>query len=248
MISLSQFKVVESPVEYYVSEDLPPMPVDSVFDVYVNGGYVATLVMSPYWVEEATIGFLVGEGMVGLGDIRGITVSRESRVVGVEVSNFKGRRRFFFDDCVALAEQASPVKSTARVAATTLEDLIGDFESRSSTKPGVQATGVYDLGRGEAVIAYDVSRYSSLAKALGYALKHKFNMGESILVTTGRASGDLITMTANTGIPIAITTKNPIYSGYIAAITYKVTLIVTSKSKNGKVNLKPLTYPERLIT
>ncbi len=96
-------------------------------------------------------------------------------------------------------------------------------------------------------MAYDVSRYSSLAKALGYAIKNKYNMGESVVVTSGRASGDLIVMTANTGIPMVVTTKSPIYSGYVAAITYKVTLITISR-RSGEVKLRVLTYPERVVT
>jgi formate dehydrogenase accessory protein FdhD len=97
------------------------------------------------------------------------------------------------------------------------------------------------------VVAYDVSRYSSLAKALGYAIKSKYNMGESVVVTSGRASGDLIVMTANTGIPVVATTKSPIYSGYVAAITYKVTLITISR-RSGEVKLRVLAYPERVVT
>jgi len=241
-----RFVVVELNADYYLSGDLPPMPIDSSFDVYVNGGYVASLVMSPSWVEEAVIGFLVGEGMVSFNGIKSLTVSRESKVVSVEVEGFKGRRKFFFDDCVALMSQASKVKSELKVPITVLEELYMDFEFRSSEKQGVQVTGVYDLRSMGGVVAYDVSRYSSLAKALGYAIKHNFNVRESMVITTGRASGDLIVMTANTGIPIVVTTKNPIYSGYIAAITYRVTLVIALR-KGDDVILKILTYPERVV-
>ncbi len=245
-VDLGRFSVVELNVSYYLSEDLPPMPLDSSFDVYVNGGYVASLVLSPSWVEEAVIGFLVGEGMASFNDIKGLDVSMESKAVNVVIEGFRGRRRFFFDDCVALASQASRVTSRLEVSKTVLEKLYEDFDLRSSEKQGVQATGLYDLRGGRGVIAYDVSRYSSLAKALGYAIKHSYNMGESVVITTGRASGDLIAMTANSGVPIVVTTKNPIYSGYVAATTYKVTLIIASR-REGRIRLKTLTYPERIL-
>jgi len=246
-VDLGSFSVVESPVDYYVSSDAPPMPLDSSFDVYVNGGYVASLVMSPSWVEEAVVGFLVGEGMVKPGGIRSVVVSMESRSVLVEAVEFKGRTRFFFDDCVALASRASPVKSKLRVAWSALKELIEDFESRASKKQGVQATAVYDLSQNTGVIAYDVSRYVSAAKALGYTVKHGFKAEECVAVTTGRASGDLVASVANTGIPILVTTKNPIYSGYIAATTYKVTLIITTREK-GETKPRILTWPERILT
>ena len=245
-MGLEGFNVVELNADYYVSEGLPPMPFDSSFDVYVNGGYVASLVMSPSWVEEAVIGFLVGEGMALFNGIKGLDVSFESKSVNVIIEGFKGRKRFFFDDCVALASQASRVMSGLRVSRVILEKLYEDFESRSSGKQGLQATGVYDLVGRRGVIAYDVSRYSSLAKALGYAVKNKYNMGESAVITSGRASGDLIVMTANTGIPIVVTTKNPIYSGYVAAVTYKVTLVTVS-SRGDRLELRVLTYPERVV-
>jgi len=246
-LSLEGFNVTELNANYYISDDLPPMPLDSSFDIYVNGGYVATLVVSPSWVEEAVIGFLVGEGMASFDGIRGLDVGFESKAVSVIADGFRGRRRFFFDDCVALASQASIVKSELRIPRSALEVLYEDFDSRSSGKQGLQATGLYDIKGRRGVVAYDVSRYSSLAKALGYAIKNKYNMGESVVVTSGRASGDLIVMTANTGIPMVVTTKSPIYSGYVAAITYKVTLITISR-RSGEVKLRVLTYPERVVT
>jgi len=243
---LEGFNVVELNADYYVSEGLPPMPLDSSFDVYVNGGYVASLVMSPSWVEEAVIGFLVGEGMALFNGIKGLDVSFESKSVNVVVEGFRGRRRFFFDDCVALASQASRVTSRLRVSRVVLEKLYEDFDSRSSGKQGLQATGVYDLTGRRGVIAYDVSRYSSLAKALGYAVKNRYDVGGSVVVTSGRASGDLVVMIANTGIPIVATTKSPIYSGYVAAVTYKVTLVIVS-SRGDRPGLRVLTYPERVV-
>ena len=92
--SLGGFNVVELNASYYISDDLPPMPLDSSFDIYVNGGYVTTLVMSPSWVEEAVIGFLVGEGMASFDGIRGLDVGFESKAVSVIADGFRGRRRF----------------------------------------------------------------------------------------------------------------------------------------------------------
>ncbi|MEM0497551.1 MAG: formate dehydrogenase accessory sulfurtransferase FdhD [Acidilobaceae archaeon] len=235
------FSVFEVLAEFRV-EDGIVMPVDGVYSVYVNGSYVSSLVMSPCYVSEAVIGFLVGSGVVGsLSDIIGVSIGDGN--VDVSCKGPVRPVRLYVDDCVGFIESGGFVKSRVRVDRGLVEGVVSDFMSRLDRFHGVQATGLYDLSSNNAVIAFDVSRFMSIAKALGYALTRGFSLDKSIAVASGRVSGDLVSMIARLGIPILVGFKSILYSGFKYSILLGVTLILY---RGGELRI--LSYPERIST
>ncbi|MCX8196255.1 MAG: formate dehydrogenase accessory sulfurtransferase FdhD [Acidilobaceae archaeon] len=217
------------------------LPLDEPFDVYVNGSYLATLLMSPSHVEEAALGFLVGSRTVSSPrDV--MRLSREGRKVEVDVKGEPRRPKVFVDDCVGLVEAGVPVRSKLRVSMGTLMEVVKDFEERNRFH-GVQATGAYDVSSGRAVIAFDVSRFSSTAKAIGASILSGLDIGSCIFIASGRLSGDLVSMVANAGAPVLVGFKSLLYGGLRSAMLLGITLVLI---RGGEP--KVLTYPERVLS
>lgn len=241
---LEGFRIVELKASYYVSEGLPPMPYDASFKVNVNGVFYTDLIASPDHIEDSVVGLLAGNNIVkSKGDIISLNVDRESNTVDVKVAGEVALKRLFIDDCIALASRGVRVKPGFRLEKKLLDSLVGDFESRGRGFQGLQATGLYSGYDKVAIIAFDVSRYVSTCKAIGRALREDLNLNSSIAIATGRATGDLIALLANVGVPLVVTSKGPVYSGFTMAALLGVTLIVYRRPQEFTV----LTYPERLV-
>ncbi|MCS7107313.1 MAG: formate dehydrogenase accessory sulfurtransferase FdhD [Acidilobaceae archaeon] len=232
------FQVSEARAEFREEMDIR-MPIDEAFDLYVNDSYVTTLVMSPSHVEEAVVGFLVGSRAVSsLGDIVGI--SRSDRRVDVRLRGELKRPRLFVDDCVGLVEGGAPVRSKLKINRQVFWEVVGDFEERNRFH-GLQAAGIYDTSSRRAFVSFDVSRFSSVAKAIGTSLLSGADLSSSVAIASGRISADLVAMVANCGIPILAGFKSLLYGGFRNAALLGLTLVLI---RGGEVRV--LTYPERV--
>ncbi|MEN2999760.1 MAG: formate dehydrogenase accessory sulfurtransferase FdhD [Acidilobaceae archaeon] len=232
------FQVEEARAEF--REELGiKMPVDEAFDLYANNSYVTTLVMSPSYVEEAVVGFLVGSRIASSPrDILGI--ARNERRVEVKLKGEPRRPRLFVDDCVGLVERGAPVRSRLKVDRETFWEAVGDFEERNRFH-GVQAAGIYEVSSRRGIVAFDVSRFSSVAKAIGALLISGLDPGSAVAIASGRISSDLVSMVANSGIPILVGFKSLLYGGFRSAALLGLTLVLV---RGGEA--KVLTYPERV--
>ncbi len=241
---LEGFRLVELKASYYVSEGLPPMPYDSSFKVNVNGVFYTDLAASPDYIEDSIVGLLAGNNAIkSKGDIISLNIDRESNTIDVKIAGEVAPRRLFIDDCIALASRGSKVKPGFKLEREILDALVEDFESRGRGFQGLQATGLYSKDDKVAIIAFDVSRYVSTCKAIGRALREDLNLKSSIAIATGRATGDLVALLANVGVPVVIVSKGPVYSGFAMAALLGVTLIIYRRLGEFTV----LTYPERVV-
>ncbi|MDM7275507.1 MAG: formate dehydrogenase accessory sulfurtransferase FdhD [Thermoprotei archaeon] len=241
---LEEFRIVELKASYYISEGLPPMPYDASFKVNVNGVFYTDITASPDHIEDSVVGLLAGNNILkSKGDLLSLNVDRESNTIEVKIAGDVALKRLFIDDCIALASQGVRVKPGFRLEKKLLNALVEDFESRGRGFQGLQATGLYSRDDKVAIIAFDVSRYVSTCKAIGRALREDLNLNSSIAIATGRATGDLVALLANVGVPIVVTSKGPVYGGFAMAALLGVTLIVY----RGLREFTALTYPERLV-
>ncbi|MCW4012497.1 MAG: formate dehydrogenase accessory sulfurtransferase FdhD [Candidatus Bathyarchaeota archaeon] len=71
-----------------------------------------------------------------------------------------------------------------------------------------------DLGY---VFAEDVGRFNALDKVVGLAMDAGINLGESILVTSGRLSGEMVLKAAFAGVPVMCSVSAPMCSGVCIA-------------------------------
>lgn len=103
-------------------------------------------------------------------------------------------------------------------------NLLNDSCKIFSQTGGTHSSLIYhsDLGY---VFAEDVGRFNALDKVVGLALDTGFNLGESMLVTSGRLSGEMVLKAAYAGFPVMCSVSAPICSGVCIAQAAGMTLI-----------------------
>lgn len=203
-------------------------------------------------IEEAVIGSLVRDGLLkippDLGDLR-ISVDLGRRRVDVEMEGVSDVRSVYVEDCSILAERGAAVRSNLRVGWDEILEIFSEFNGKtSSVSMGIAShtSGLYELGSGRAFIVHDTSRHTSILKIIGLGVKKGVSFSESVAITTGRASSDMIITLARAGIPVAISMRGPLYSGVRAALALGVTLIANLRRGEKIRGLVPLTHVRRI--
>lgn len=224
----------------FVEELGVTMPVDEVYELYVNGSQIATLVASPGHEREMVLGFLLGARVIKSStQVEEIVV--EDKRIEVRASGDVRKPRIAIDDCVGMVELMEPRRSEVRIEKKRLEELVSDFHARNRYH-GVQACGVYDIISERGVMAFDVSRFVAVAKALGAAELSSLKPEGSVLIASGRVSGDMISMALGVGISMVVGFKSIMYSALKTALLGGATVILF----RGK-EMKVLSYPSRVV-
>jgi formate dehydrogenase accessory protein FdhD len=77
----------------------------------------------------------------------------------------------------------------------------------------------------EYVFAEDVGRFNALDKVVGLAMRADLDLGESMLVTSGRLSGEMVSKAAFARIPVMCSVSAPMRSGVCIAKAADMTLM-----------------------
>jgi FdhD protein len=115
-------------------------------------------------------------------------------------------------DVGVLAASLAPLRSDVRVRIETLFLLPGQITRRQAAYRavgGIHAAAVFD-GAGQAiVVCEDIGRHNAVDKAMGYCLLRGIPLGDKLLVSTGRASYDMVVKGVRLGIPILASISSP---------------------------------------
>jgi FdhD protein len=207
--------------------------VDAVVGLVVNGAPLAWFHASPEMLRELAVGYLLSEGLAStIEEIRRVDV--RGRLVSVEVdrdlSGFKPRYHSMGCSLGHRDEAGVPrVSSDLRVSPMDLLEASGrliELGSAGRSTGGVHSALLRDHRRGLDFFAEDVGRHNAVDKVIGLkALDGKGEFRDSILLTSGRQSGELVLKAATVGIPIVASFKAPTYTGVSMAEEAGITLI-----------------------
>ena len=78
----------------------------------------------------------------------------------------------------------------------------------------------------------DMGRHNALDKVIGASLLQEISRGDKILLSSGRASLEMILKTVRAGIPVFVAMSRPTSRAVEAAKFYNVTLIDLAKGSN----------------
>jgi len=130
----------------------------------------------------------------------------------------------------------------------TKGDVLNLVEALDESCPLYSKTGgTHVVGisyRGKRFFTEDISRHCAIDKALGMAIKDKFDFSQSVLVTSCRQTASTINKVVNAGIPVVITISAPTSLAITKAINYGVTLIGFARGE--QFNL--YSHPHRIVT
>jgi len=93
-----------------------------------------------------------------------------------------------------------------------LQHLIGQITQQQAAyraAGGVHAAAILATGGQIVVVAEDIGRHNAVDKATGYCLLRGIPLSDKLLVSTGRASYDMVAKGVRLGVPILASLSSP---------------------------------------
>ena len=233
---------------------------EHVIDVYVNAVLTMKLVCTPEYLTELVLGRLLTEGIISSAeDVRTVYVcqyGKRARVFlkekelpeklkagYVELTPTCCTGNHILNDYFVSAgelEQVQPIPWKSEWIFALAEQFAKDTALHKST----MATHSCFLAKGEELLfqCEDIGRHNALDKAIGYALRHKINLSECILYSSGRIPTDMAYKAIRAGVPILATKSSVTIQAVELAKEYGLTLI--SSARGDYINLLAGLDPE----
>lgn len=199
------------------------LPAEIALTVELNGQVRATLMALPGMERELALGFCLGEGLVAsLDDIllvhfcrdeegdAGATVRIQARLEAVVPA--EPGRRLVLSGCgnVEMSRTASGLPTLPPPAGPLIEARILREMARTLRRQpglyrksgGIHMAALFSFQGEVAVAAEDIGRHNAVDKVLGAAAIRSLPLAEHVLLTTGRASHEIVAKALRLGVPI----------------------------------------------
>ena len=115
-------------------------------------------------------------------------------------------------DAGVLAAGLAPVPGDVHVRFETLSHLPAQITRQQAAyraAGGIHAAAVFDAAGQAIVVCEDIGRHNAVDKAMGYCLLRAIPLADKLLVSTGRASYDMVAKGVRLGVPILASISSP---------------------------------------
>ncbi|MFC2037699.1 formate dehydrogenase accessory sulfurtransferase FdhD [Chloroflexota bacterium] len=115
-------------------------------------------------------------------------------------------------DVGALVENLPPVHADVKIPRERLPGLLGQITRQQAAyraAGGIHAAAVFDISGRCLVVCEDIGRHNAVDKAAGYCLLRGIPLRDKLLVSTGRASYDMVAKGVRLGIPFVASISSP---------------------------------------
>lgn len=237
---------------YYDAEHRPVqgvVPVEEAVALHLNGRPLVVLMCTPLLLEELALGFLFGAGLIAgrdevdevqvldLPDGRrwlDIWLQREIEPDGLRAITSGCSGGIAFESAVATLRR---VESALRVTPQQVTQLMDEF--LRATLLYRRAGGVHGaaLAQGERLLCVveDIGRHNALDKVAGFCLRQGLPMRDSILLTTGRISSEMVDKVVRMDVPVVVSRTAPTSLAIGRAQEQGVTLIGYTRRRSFRV-------------
>jgi FdhD protein len=213
---------------------------ESPVTIFLNDVELVTLMCTPTHLDELATGFLFTEGIIkGRQDIKSVTADEEEGVVWM-VTNGRRKsvrdllsRRLITTGCgrgLSFHDSSEGkelnVHSRLKVTPGQLVALMKEFQRRSDLfrrTGGVHSAAVCDTTR-VLVLREDIGRHSAVDKAIGHCVLNGLNTDDTILVSSGRISSEMVIKAARANIPMIASKSAPTHLGVSLAKEFGITV------------------------
>jgi FdhD protein len=222
---------------------------DEEVEVIVNEMAFGRFSVSPTFLKEFAVGYLMGEGLVdSLENIKSIIVDGNSIKIDIDLADFDIRRDMVMSsDCFggwrSRIEFVKEVKSDYKVSKEQILDAFERLRKESTVWKETGGTHIAALVTEKEFIAIeDVSRHVAIDKVMGAAAMKKIDLSQTFIACSGRMPSDMVMKVARVGIPILTSKAAPTASGFMAGEKSGVTIV--GFVRGGRFNL--YTHPDRI--
>lgn len=209
--------------------------------IMAAGVEVATLMCTPEHLDDLARGFLYTSGLLETpGAWLSCVVDKDRWTVDVDVSHpldsTKMHRRTFTSGCGKGVVFANALDTATlvqlplglRVSATRVQELANWFRRHSElhhATGGVHTVALSVSGEDPVLVRDDVGRHNGLDKIVGRALARELDLAQSLLLTSGRISSEIVQKACRARIPMLLSLGAPTHQGVAQAKQCGMTLI-----------------------
>jgi FdhD protein len=145
-----------------------------------------------------------------------------------------------------VSQGVEPVNGNLSVPVQTLMRLLGQITRQQAAYRavgGIHAAALFDTQGRAIVVCEDVGRHNAVDKAVGYCLLRGIPLEDKILVSTGRASYDMVAKGARVGVQVLASISSPTSLAAELAEALNCTLVGYLRGKT----LNVYTHDRRII-
>jgi len=240
-----------------ISPKLTDLTVEVPLQIMVNDTPHTLVMFTPPKVRELVFGFIFTEGLIAdFKEITGFDVRETRREDGDEIiearveivpkepiSSVVSGKRISFSSCgicgtenyYHLRNRLRRVKSRHRFTMDMLKQAsngLKAFQPLYVRTGGAHAAVLFDSRGNQILHAEDMGRHNALDKVIGASLIHGIPPEDKVLVSSGRASLEMILKIARIGFPIFVVMSRPTSRAVEAAKFYNITLVDLAKDTN----------------
>ncbi|MFC1807461.1 formate dehydrogenase accessory sulfurtransferase FdhD [Candidatus Omnitrophota bacterium] len=242
----------EETVDDPITQEIP-------LTLYVNNEELVTLLSSPTDLRELSVGFLLASGIIADFDkIENISIDRQNWSVYVELRDRKidfqtafkrmytsgcGRGTLFYS--AADIMHRNKKRLDLKVERKAIFAMMKDFQIRSdefNQTGGVHSAALADTEK-ILIIREDIGRHNAIDKILGYGLINGIELGDKIVLSSGRVSSEILLKAQKTQIPVIVSRSAPTDQAIKHAKSADITLI--GFARGGRMNI--YNRPERIL-
>jgi len=236
-----------------------PVIAEVSVEIHLNGEKIIASACTGKHLDELAVGFLRSEGIISaLADIKEVIVEEDARIVkvyttgttGFSAAEYHERKTIAAGGArigapdhagagkTSLVHQSLPIR--AAQAIELMEQLLNAGLLHNETH-GTHCSGL-GVPDGMICIREDIGRHNTIDMLGGYALLHKIDLTDKILLTTGRISTEMAAKAWAMGTPVIISHSAPTSKALQVLTEAGITLI--GYVRGGKMNI--YTHQERV--
>jgi FdhD protein len=192
--------------------------IEKELPIYINGQHLVTASITPVMEKEFVIGYLFGQGFINsLEELASVEIADHTAQVqlkdmsrlprsmrGASYRIVSGGGRVAYAGATDLPPMRDRRKIRHRIIFKAINTLFETARMYRETE-GVHAAGLFTADGGLICIVEDIGRHNTLDKVIGYALLNEVDYTNTLLVSTGRMSSEMVAKICRAGIPVVAT-------------------------------------------
>ena len=222
METVKQIKILKI-TDNMPEEKLDKVVVEKPINIFVNLEFYAALMCSPSELKELAAGFLFSEAVISSArDIKSIEEKYGDRVCVVlnhefskDSESLKARSTGCGNGSVHMNalenRNFKPAEDGKRFTVKSIAGFMKEFNHMSGIfreTGGVHSCAICFDG-GIEYFSEDIGRHNALDKVIGKAILKGIDLKESVILTTGRISSDIVVKAAVAGVPMVVSHSAP---------------------------------------
>lgn len=232
------------------------LTVETPLQIVVNDRPHTLIMCTPHQVRELAVGFIFTEGLIShIREIQDLQIHPgcggdgeeiiEARVTlpASSVLSAPSGRRVSYSSCGIcgtenygrLRNGLGRIRSRHRFSMEVLREAsrgLKAFQPLYTKTGGAHAAVLFDSSGNKILHAEDMGRHNALDKVIGASLMEGVEPGDKVLVSSGRASLEMILKVARIGFPVFVAMSRPTSRAVEAAKFYNITLIDLARDSN----------------